>query len=283
MQFPKVLVLGATGRIGAILRQCWFAKRVRWQSRSTLPGSDWLCFDPLNNPSALIRAATGCGTILCLAGVTNARAAAGGDLNDNLTLARAAIRAGAETGARVLLASSAAIYGASSGILEEDRPPAPLSDYGRIKAVMEAEGAALGEQLSVDVTALRIGNIAGLDAILGGWRKGFALDLFADGRTPRRSYIGPASFARVLADLCATQDLPDVLNIAAPTPIEMGALLDAADLEWASRLAPQTAIPQVHLSVERLTRLCPAASDNPLDMVAEWQRLKSGVLQGDHT
>ncbi len=274
MQFPEVLVLGATGRIGAILRQCWSGNRARWQSRSTLPGSDWLHFDPLNDPSALISAATGCGTILCLAGVTNARAAAGCDLNDNLTLARAAIRAGAEAGAQVLLTSSAAIYGASSGILDEACPPAPLSDYGRIKAVMEAEGAELGEQLGVGVTALRIGNIAGLDAILGGWHPGFALDRFADGRTPLRSYIGPEALAHVLADLCTIRNLPGTLNIAAPTPIEMGGLLDAAQLEWTARPAREGAIPHVHLSTERLARLHPPVSADPADMVAEWRRLR---------
>jgi len=271
MQFPAVLVLGATGRIGRVLRQYWPLERARWQTRHPISGAGWVQVDPLKDPAALHRAAHGCRTILCLAGVTNARAAMGGDLNDNLALADAAIRAGAETGARVLLTSSAAVYGASTECLQESHAPAPLSEYGRIKAAMEAEGAELGARLNVAVTALRIGNIAGLDAILGGWQPGFELEVFPDGRSPRRSYIGVRDLARVLADLCAAQDLPGLLNLAAPEPIEMGALLDAAGLDWTARPASASAIAQVHLAVTRLARLSPPASADPVQMVAEWR------------
>lgn len=156
-------------------------------------------------------------------------------MDDNVTLALAAVRAGAKAGVPVLLSSSAAVYGNQTGVLDETCPLAPLNAYGQAKARMEREAQALAQNLGARVTSLRIGNIAGVDAILGGWRAGFALDRFADGATPRRSYIGAVTLARVLGDLarCSVggRDLPDVLNVAAPGMIEMGALLDAAG--WA--------------------------------------------------
>lgn len=278
MNFPDVLVLGATGRIGAVLRQCWPIERARWQTRRPMSGPGWVQFDPLKDTQALIRAAQGCGTILCLAGVTNTRAAAGADLRDNLALARAAIRAGAETGARALLASSAAVYGAPSGLLEENCALAPVSEYGRAKAKMEAEGAELGARLGVGVTSLRIGNIAGLDAILGGWRPGFVLDRFTDGRTPRRSYIGPQTLARVLFNICEAPSLPAALNVATPGVVEMGALLDAAGLGWTSRPAPADAIAEVRLSVTELSKVTHFTAEDSRQetMVAEWRLLRSG-------
>lgn len=275
MQFRRILVLGAAGRIGAVLRRCWPRGRGRWQARTVPPGGgDWVACDPLADPAALARAAAGCGTVLCLAGVTPARAAAGAAMADNTALALAAVRAAATAGARVLLTSSAAVYGARAGLLPETGPLAPVSDYGRAKAAMEARAAALGRDLGVPVTCLRIGNVAGSDAILGGWRPGFRLDRFADGRTPRRSYIGPVTLARVLGDIAEADALPPVLNVAAPGAVEMGALLDAAGLGWTPRPAPVEAIPEVRLDVSTLegfTSFAPADS-LPGTMIAEWRK-----------
>ena len=254
MQFSRVLVLGATGRIGGILRAyVGDAGDFRWQARGAAPSDagpgDWVICDPLHNPAGLARAAEGCGAILCLSGVTHARLAqdGGADLAQNSDLALAAIRAGAAVGARVrvLLTSSAAVYGAQSGSLAEDAPLRPANAYGVAKVEMEERGAVLGAELGVAVTSLRIGNIAGLDAILGGWRPGFRLDRFADGRSPRRSYIGLATLARTLRELPLMEGLPGALNIAEPGMVEMGALLDAASLAWEAQEAPETAIPEV--------------------------------------
>lgn len=276
MHFPSVLVLGATGRIGTFLLR--LAGRgaiggdILWQSRRPMPGPGWAVFDPLTEPAALAAAARGRQAILCLAGVAPGR---GGAMADNARLAAAAVRAGAETGARVLLASSAAVYGTRAGILAETLPPAPVSDYGRAKAGMEARAAELAAGLGVGVTALRIGNVAGADAILGGWRPGFELDRFADGRSPRRSYVGPATLARVLAALAGRDDLPAVLNLAAPGAVEMAALLDAAGLGWRPRPAPDTAIPEVRLdtgALERFVTFGPA-DGTAAAMVAEWRTL----------
>lgn len=300
MHNRRVLVLGATGRIGAILRKCWINGQGLWQSRAARDRSgdqsggqsggqseEWAVFDPLRDRAALDRAAQGCTAVLCLSGVTHAAAARGADLADNTRLALAAVRAGAGARARVLLASSAAVYGNPRGNPETGPPvplheadrPAPLSDYGRAKLEMERAGAGLGAALGVPVTALRIGNIAGADAILGGWRPGFELDRFADGQTPRRSYIGPVTLARVLDRLAAAPALPPVLNLAAPGVVAMGALLDAAGLAWTPRPAPPAAIPWVGLSTAALEPLVPfdPAQAQPAGMVAEWRALETDL------
>lgn len=279
MHFPSVLVLGATGRIGAILRRIWPVlwpeADILWQTRRPMPGPGWTVLDPLAEPGALARAARGRAAILCLAGVVPGR---DGAMADNAALALAALRAGAEAGARVLLTSSAAVYGARGGLLSEATPPVPVSDYGRAKHDMEGRAAAVAQELDVPVTSLRIGNVAGADAILGGWRPGFELDRFDDGRTPRRSYIGPASLARVLGELTARDGLPGVLNLAAPGAVEMGALLDAAGLDWTPRPAPDTAIAEVRLDtglLEQIVAFDPSESD-PAVMVAQWQAMETG-------
>ncbi|MEY8842802.1 NAD-dependent epimerase/dehydratase family protein [Cribrihabitans sp. XS_ASV171] len=269
-----VLVMGATGRIGGVLRKFWANRHglqgVAWQARRGVAGAGWTVLDPLAEPAALARAATG-RVILCLAGSVPGRGA--GDLEDNVRLAEAAMRAAEHGGGRVLLASSAAVYGASAGVLAESASLKPLSDYGRVKARMEERAADLAARSGVQVTSLRIGNVAGCDAILGGWRPGFTLDRFADGRTPRRSYVGPVSLARILGDLVRRSDLPPVLNVAQPGAVEMGALLDAAGLDWAARPAPETAISVVELSTRVLggfTRLDPSVN-LPDSLVREWR------------
>lgn len=267
MAHERVLVLGAGGRIGALLRRHWREGAALWQSRGALEGGHALRGDPLAEAAALARAARGCGAVLCLAGVVPGR----GDPARNAELGGAAVRIGAALGARVVLCSSAAVYGRAEGILAETRALAPESAYGAAKAEMERAGAALGAELGVAVTSLRIGNVAGADAILGGWREGFALDRFADGRTPRRSYIGPVTLARVLWALTQAGDLPDVLNVAQPGTVEMGALLEAAGLGWTPRPAPPGAIAEVALDVTRLAGLARIEPGRAEGMVAEWR------------
>lgn len=286
MANPAVMVLGATGRIGQLLQLCPpEGLAMRLQARRAQAGNstgDWHIFDPLAEPAALARAAEGAAAILCLAGPVPGRGGADADMADHIRLAEVAVRAGASAGARVLLASSAAVYGSQPGLLAEDAPLRPASAYGAAKAEMEARAAALGAELGVPVCSLRIGNIAGLDAILGGWRPGFTLDRFADGRTPRRSYIGARTLAEVLAALLAAPALPPVLNVAQPGGVEMGALLQAAGKPFAARAAPAAAIPEVALDAARLQALLPdpLAAADPLRMADEWSLLEPDMADG---
>ncbi|MDK3020787.1 NAD-dependent epimerase/dehydratase family protein [Pseudodonghicola flavimaris] len=276
MAFPRILVLGATGRIGRILQGCWPAERAIWQARPApgrTAGVGWRLADPLADPAWAADLAGEVGAVLGLAGVTPTTPRPEARMAENIDLGLAAVRLAAGLGVPALLASSAAVYGAGPGPLAETTPPAPVSAYGRAKAEMETRAAALAAALGVPVTALRIGNIAGADAILGGWRPGFALDRFADGRTPRRSYIGSQSLAAVLAQLAGRADLPGVLNIAAPGTVEMGALLDMAGLAWTPRPAPASAIAEVALDVTRLCALVPLPPADAESLVAEWRGL----------
>lgn len=250
----------------------WPAGVARWQTRQALPlpGADWIHVDPLANHDALFRAAQGAEVILCLAGAVPGR----GQLADNTPLALACVEAAQRSGARVLLSSSAAVYGPGDGVpMCETRPPDPVADYGRSKLDMEQRAADLGDRLGVAVTSLRIGNVAGADACLGGWRPGYVLDRFADGSTPRRSYIGPVSFADIVMQLCVRDGLPGVLNLALPGPVAMGDLLDAAGLQWGDRPAPDHAIPLVALDLERLSAnvTFPDGAATPARLVAEWR------------
>ena len=264
----RVLVMGATGRIGKVLRRFWPEEAAIWQARA--PREGHVVADPLADPEGLARLAEGAGALLCLSGVVAGR---GGNMADNVALGLAAVNAGARAGVPVLLASSAAVYGRGAGAMGEDSPLAPINPYGQAKAEMEAEAQALGARLGVPVTSLRIGNIAGLDAILGGWRAGFALDRFADGATPLRSYIGLATLARVLLALARDGAPAGALNLAQPGAIQMGALLDAAGLGWSPRAPGPEAIAEVVLDVARLAGYVALDKAEPEGLVREWREV----------
>lgn len=278
---PNTVVLGATGRIGQVLQRSWGPAvtqgAVRWQGRrrcGIVEAQHAVILDPLVDPKALTTAVAG-RQILCLAGGVPGR----GDLADNWKLAEVALRA-ATPGQRVILCSSAAVYGNQPGLLAETTPLRPANDYGVAKVEMEQNSAVLAHDLGVSLCLLRIGNIAGLDAILGGWRPGFQLDQFADGRTPARSYIGAETLARLLAELLALPRLPRVLNIAQPDPVQMGDLLEAAGLHWRACVAPEAAISQVALDTTLVQKLvCLPAADVD-QMVQEWTILEPYIAGG---
>lgn len=287
-------VLGASGRIGRVLRAWWpEAAPVTWIARRPMEGG--MRCDPLAEPERLaeILAAAGVRAVLSLAGPVPGGAGGANsagtetDLAAHAALARVLLGA-VPAGVPVLLASSAAVYGrpedaGDDSWLSEAAPLPPraaLSPYGQAKFDMEAVAHA-----APAVTCLRIGNVAGLDAVLGGWRAGFRLDAFPDGRTPRRSYIGPSQLAAVLAGLLmragvrsgAGQGRPAVLNVAAPGVVEMGALLEAAGLAYETQTAPVTAIPRVALDTRLLLAHLPddlAAAMAPVTapaLVADWR------------
>ena len=269
----RILHLGASGRLGRMVSRAWAGPAgagldvVAQHRRAEGAPEGATIWSPLDGPPPDIGPVD---VVVDLAGVVRGDAAA---LALNVDLARAAMEAGERLGARhVLLASSAAVYGA--GPFGEDAEPEPLSDYGRAKLTMER--AAAGRP----ATCLRIGNVAGADALLGARRHGaVAIDRLPDGRGPRRSTIGPEGLARVLAGLARRAargpTMPRVLNVAAPGVVAMEDLADAAGLEWHHRPAPAGVIAEVALDTARLESLLPGAA-GPADaaaMVAEWRRL----------
>jgi hypothetical protein len=146
------------------------------------------------------------------------------------------------------------------------------------------ERAALGlyRQGGPGLTILRIGNIAGLDALLGRVQAGVTTQLDrVDGRVggPVRSYIGPKTLGSVLAQLSVMaargQSLPKILNVAAAPPVSMADLLDAAGADWAYREPGPDLIPRVELDTTLLRSLIdiPTSAGQAAQMVAEWRGL----------
>lgn len=247
----QVLLLGAGGRLGQMLWRHWpVTGQLTGQSRRNVKGM--LQFDPLTAPDDLRLAASHAQAVICLSGITPAHAAASGDaMHLNTDLALAAINA-APAAARVFVASSAAVYGAADGPHLEETDVYPISEYGRAKHEMERAALAQGEGR---VCVLRIGNVVGADAILGGWRTGMTLDQLPDGRTPRRSYIGPKSLAQVVHALCMAETVPEIINVAAPGLVAMGDLLDRAGLAWTPRTANANVIEEVALDTAKLEQM----------------------------
>ncbi|HSF65489.1 MAG TPA: NAD-dependent epimerase/dehydratase family protein [Paracoccaceae bacterium] len=261
---PPVFVVGATGRIGRVLRSVWGPEAAVWQARRDVPGH--VTWDVLggNCPVSLRDS-----VVLCLAGVTR-----GDALGLNTDLALAVMRA-AEAGgaARVLVASSAAVYAPADRDMAEGDAPDPQSPYGRAKAAMEAAVlAAPGPARCL----LRIGNVVGADALIGGARAGVPVVLdpvpgAAGG--PLRSWIGPVTLARVLWKLCEIVDLPPVLNVAQPGPLRMAALLEAAGMGWSYGPVRPGVVGRATLDVTCLSGLSepvlpPATADG---LIAEWR------------
>jgi hypothetical protein len=267
-----LLVLGGTGRLGGALRDFWpFALkgglRPIWQARDARPL--YLHWDILHQPAP----PWAYGVVLCLAGGR-------GEPDPNTAIAIRTLEAAAAQGAtHVFIASSSAVYGPGRA-LTEDATPAPVAEYGRAKAAMEA--AALGWHArhgGPGLTLLRIGNVAGADALLGQTRRGLVvLDPTPDGAGPRRSYIGPVTLSAVLSRLATLavegSPLPAILNIATPLPVAMSALLDAAALPWHFGPDNPQVIAEVSLNTARLQSLIrlPPTAGNPRTLASEWRQ-----------
>ena len=272
----QCLILGATGRLGHMLQWAWrsdWTARPIWQCRDMPRGplaktGNWVTGDPLAPGAALCDAAQNADVVINLLGVTPGP---GADLDLNTPLALAPWDLGA-TGA-VMVASSAAVYGAALGdLLQETHPCAPLHPYGQAKADMETAVRAQNPRALI----LRIGNVAGADQLLGGLTADTdpVLHCFEDGTTPVRSYIGPRGLTQAIHALArAPQDWPDVVNIAAPHPVAMGDLLDAAGRTWTRAPAPDGLPARVAFDTARLGAFLDVNSlaHTAPDLVAEWQ------------
>lgn len=281
-QGTRALVLGSSGRVGRMLRHSWAqdASGIAFTFQTRDPASADLLWDVLHPlPQALLHAAP----FDCMIVLSGVVPRPGADVAGNAALGAAALAAAARLDiGSVLLASSSAVYGAGRGspFCESD-PAEPVNAYGRAKLEMEEQCRAQARASGIRLCCLRIGNVAGADALLGaaqalpqGTER--ALDMFADGGTPERSYIGPHSMARVLSTLAHTRlQLPEVLNIAAPYPVTMRALAETAQLPFALVPAPQTAHQRITLdctALAALHRFAPAESD-PAEMVRQWQAI----------
>lgn len=197
------------------------------------------------------------------------------DLRRNPDLVPPLLRMCRDTGARRLLfLSSAAVY-PPGALWPETAPPDPPGAYGRSKAEAEALAAA---QTHTPVTILRVGNIAGADALLGPRPAGEIVLDPVPGRPggPLRSWIGARVLAQALAALCRRDGLPPVLNLAQAPPLPMAALLEAAGLPWRYGATPAAVLVATQ-DVSLLQSILPLPPADPARLAAEaaWAR---GVL-----
>lgn len=281
---PRVLVLGGTGRVGGLLRKAWARSPegaelgLVWQARRADAVAN-LVFDPLGESEALRDAVAAADVVLNLAGCSTGD---GETMAQHAALAVAVLRA-AEGRAPVLSASSAAVYGsraAAVGVLSEDAPTEPEGAYGRAKLAMEDRLRGMP-----GATVLRIGNVVGADALLGGLVPpgGRVLHFTPEGRALQRSYIGPRALARALARLlqhaAIGRALPHCLNLAQPGTVGMDAMLRAAGECWVPAPAPPGTIATVALDVSRAVGLGLVAdkSASAVELVADLNGVTGGA------
>lgn len=259
----KTLVIGASGRVGRLLAKAWAqagqgpclqhrGAALEWSG----PQLHWqpLSGEPLPQGfAAMILLAT-----------------ARGDPALSARLTEACLAAAKAAGiGKVLFASSSAVYGSNAGNpCAEDTPTHPLNPYGHSKLEAEAIAARCRAQ-GTEITALRIGNVAGADALLTNPARPLVIDCFASGQGPLRSYIGPQTMARLLSDMLEIP-LPPTLNLAS-TPTRMQDLAKAAALPWRFQPAPATAYEHITLDLTRLAQLLPLPAQTAAQITAEWR------------
>lgn len=282
----RIAVIGSGGRLGRMLRQFWTGRTdlaPRWTARSR--SADVV--DPLTmSTDALTAALVGSDIILNLAGPTPRP---GQDSDPAVMAAHSGLATAllAAAVAPVVLLSSAAVYGDTPGLLSETTPPAPQSTYGHAKLAMEKIAADWPGPTRA--TVLRLGNVAGADMLLGAsvLRDGpVRLHVFPDGTTPLRSTIGPATLARLLAEILLAlhrgAPMPGLMNLAAPGAVAMGDLLNAAGLPWEPVPAPPGTIAQVTLATARLQRLVGFCADESTatGIVRQWRDYQRDSARG---
>ena len=163
-----VLLTGAAGRIGAVLRGGLPERG--WALRSLdvvpiadpRPGEEHVVAD-VTDPAAMAEAVSGASAVVHLAGVSSEStwaAVSHANIEGTWCVLEAARRAGVP---RVVLASSNHATGftprPAEGLLrEDDAPPRPDTHYGVSKVAMEALGSLYVDRYGLDVVCLRIGS-----------------------------------------------------------------------------------------------------------------------------
>ena len=279
--------MGASGRVGQLITSAWANHESPWHTvplqyrpPQTLFHSRNIPWDVADGPDGLLKWMDRFGalkTLIVMAGVTPATSS---DMTLNTVIAKAYLDAARVAGIkRVLLSSSSAVYGFGDGSpMSETHSCAPVNAYGKSKLDMEAMARKVAADTNMEICCLRIGNIAGADALLLNASKATAetpliIDRFPDGAGPLRSYIGPTQAGDVLAQLaCHQGTLPQVLNLAGTAPIHMEELAIAAALPWRYANAPQTARQSIALDCSVLAALIdmPLGTHDAKTITLDW-------------
>lgn len=264
MARPRVFIPGGGGKIGRLLQREWSSQEDF--EPVFLERSDW---DILMGKAPQLK---GSDLVLDLAGTVR------GDVLQNPKLAARIAKWAAEAGAVHFYMSSASVYPGGPEPMLETGQLAPSSAYGQSKV----DGEIAASSAFPKTVILRLGNVAGLDALLGGLRKSqrAVLDQVAGhSGGPVRSYVGPKTLARILSELLKMAidggALPSVINIAQPNPVPMADLLMASGHDWEFGPVRSGVIPRVELSTERLTTLCFVPTATPAQLVAEASEVRA--------
>lgn len=284
----RLLLVGSTGRAGRLISKAWTRYppgartviQVRDCAEANTPGQ--LRWAPLESTEPLRDWVSHYGAIDAMIVMAGVIPASGGNLEDNGTIAEACVAGALDANIRrVLIASSSSVYGSwkSTPYSEEDETR-PVNPYGVAKVDMERAALSLSAD-KVEVTNLRIGNIAGADALLlnlanAGSGRPLNIHRFANDRGPFRSYIGPVSLAASLVRLALHRGpLPPILNVAAQSAVHMEDLAEAGSIPWRFIPAPPHAHQNIVLNTAKLARIAPMPHGawKPKAIIGEWAGL----------
>lgn len=296
-----VLLLGATGRLGTMIRSsappppnimALFQTRhkdipvdgnwVFWDPKA----GDLLCPDQGQSPVRI-------DTIINFIGATPT---AGHHSAQEMQIANCMVAQQVEYEARrlgvrnLIQISSASVYGrpfSASGRVHESDRCVPLTAYGETKLKMENDALERSD-FGLNTVVLRLGNVIGADALVQNAmrttpERPLKLSCFADG-SPVRSYISPQemtealwSLVRALAD---QKNVPHVMNLSRPEPVRLSDLLEAlskqfdAPIHWVYVDAPQSDIHSLILDTSLLERIhgFERVDDVPNHLISQYDR-----------
>lgn len=245
----KVLLTGANGFVGSHvldrLRTAGLAPRLLLRAHSDttfiqahLPACE-ITRGSLEDPGALARAVDGITHVVHAAGATKALTPAGlyaANQRGTRHLVQALGRAGPRR--RLILLSSLAVSGPGTRAqpAREDRPPQPLSEYGRSKLAAERELEALAPG---DFVILRLAAVYGprdreflrlFRAAARGWTP-----LFGGGRQELSLVWAPDVAEVVWRALNAPPPEAPVVQVAGPQPVTAAELAAAIAQVWGRR------------------------------------------------
>jgi UDP-glucose 4-epimerase len=203
----------------------------------------------IRDPAALARASRGAEAVYHLAAMVSVADTMGDPLTCyevNLTGSLRVLEAAREAGVRaVVLASSAAVYGAAEGRVRETSPARPVSPYGAAKLAMEGAAALYATAYHVPAVSLRLFNVYGprqsadssyaavIPLFIRRLLEAAPLNLDGDGGQTRDFvYVGDVVRAMILAAQKAAE-APGPFNIGTGRSVSVSRL--AATLE---RLVP---------------------------------------------
>lgn len=267
-QSHRILMLGASGKLGRMMRA--IGGDLAAQGYEIIP-----VFRRESDAEGILWGpGMACPTLTCIDSIWALWGVTGRDseqLLQNATLAQEAMALGEALGVRrVLHCSSAAVYLPGPDPLNEASSTCAPSPYGLAKREMEHKIQAASPM--AEQVILRIGNVAGAESLFGNMRPGgqIRLDRFADGQGPWRSYITPQALLRVMLRLSDGATPAGLYNVAAPAPVSMQALAEAAGCGVIWQPAPSGALPKVVLDTTRLQQVCPLGPEesDPAQMVA---------------